>query len=63
MDRNMQLNDTFDTEVEWDGESITIFQWDENEGSRDMILMLDADHARIIIEAIMRAAKENGWDI
>lgn len=63
MDRNMQLNDTFDTEVEWDGESITIFQWDENEGSRDMILMLDRDHARKIIEAIMCAAKENGWDI
>jgi hypothetical protein len=63
MDKNMQIEDVFDTEVEWDGESITIFQWDENEGSRDMILMLDRDHAQKIIVAIKHAANENGWDI
>ena len=63
MDKSMQIEDEFDTEVEWDGESITIFQWDENEGSRDMILMLDRDHAQKIIVAIKHAAKENGWDI
>ena len=63
MEKYIEINDDYKTEVEWDNDSIRIFQWDEEEGSHDMILISSEDHARSVIKAITYASKEKGWEV
>lgn len=63
MDNNIQINDTLRTEVNWDGESIRLWQAHEGGGPRDMVFIMDKQHAMELISAIKKAAEGNGWDI
>lgn len=63
MDKNIQIKDTLGTEVDWDGESITLWQMHESGRSRDMLFIMDKQHAMELISAIRHAAEENGWGI
>ena len=63
MKNNIKLNDNLETEVDWDGESINLWQEDQGDDSRDMFMISDEAHARLVVALIMYAAKENGWKV
>jgi hypothetical protein len=63
MKNNIKLNDDLETEVDWDGESINLWQDDQEDDSRDMFMIFDEAHARLVVALIMYAAKENGWKV
>jgi hypothetical protein len=63
MEKSIKLNDNLKTEIDWDGESINLWQEDQEDNSRDMFMILDEVHAKLVVALIMYAAKENGWKL
>ena len=63
MEKSIKLNDNLKTEIDWDGGSINLWQEDQEDNSRDMFMILDEVHAKLVVALIMYAAKENGWKL
>ena len=60
---NIKLGDDLETEIDWDGESINLWQVNQEDDSRDMFMILDEAHAKLVVALIMYAANKNGWKL
>ena len=60
---NIKLGDDLETEIDWDGESINLWQVNQEDDSRDMFMILDEAHAKLVVALIMYAANKNGWRV
>lgn len=61
-EKKIKLEDESCTEIVWDGESvISVSQDDLNGGGREVIMLFDEEHAKVIVALIRYAASQNKW--